>query len=774
MDTMNEASCLAACLGKLDCAKPEQASAIIASGIEARVHVSGGRGANIKVLKLFGQLCSTETTLLRTNGSVSGGRRSVTGRGLFAFTRRSLLDEYHALRGALSDIAKEVVAAKSQKRDLMLTTSSGWTATGVSSAMLPMIEAAAALATTRVEVAGLYVKLGGAFAGGLPPPAEAVGSVASRADTALALLEPHRRLLPWISEDIASELGLLRRLLRLRTTVGCCEPLESALLARESQRMLVNWRNRAIRRALADLPTIDREMEGIEVELFQICMNSIPDPPSPQLFRDQQFGPRCEKSTREFQHKKGLAANGIVDAVTWKELLASATEHWPRPYWGTMHPETASAASFVLQAALRAAADGNVVAASEDGRGPWAAGSLQLGPFLPPAALWLHDLWLRLCEKMSLYFDQLRKVGRQQLLTGAGVPLETAGRGHSGKTQRNSLRHASAQSEASRLVNAHTPDRGDKHLPSLLPARKTSAVDRSDGRATAEQKVDSTAFSPLGSAETPTRKAGSQDNAKAAGHPATPDRTASGGKSRPVSRNQLVWEAPSRFENRVMELCGGSASRKQLGLDPEAMSKHDDPILDGRHAFAVFFIIDANAAGLQQKREGQSMSIGKDRPQTPFGGFRCRQGGCTNPEATHATGLAQWPVVCSFPRSAAVASAVQQHMPTVAMLLMQREHEDEHYKAQSFCEPDLPAHADQQKSRLGAQGCTYWMVGVEECMTMVVLYPGRHRCACQLRDCHGHPESSAEARAGVERLASRLWLMDEMNQVTAVLVPDAA
>ena len=113
-------------------------------------------------------------------------------------------------------------------------------------------------------------------------------------------------------------------------------------------------------------------------------------------------------------------------------------------------------------------------------------------------------------------------------------------------------------------------------------------------------------------------------------------------------------------------------------------------------------------------------------------------------------------------------------MPTLAMLLMQREHKDEHYIAQSFCEPDLPAHADQQKSRGGVRGCTYWMVGVEECMTMVVLYPGRHRCGCQRRECHGTPDSSAEAREGVGRLASRLWLMAEMDQSTATLVPDAA
>lgn len=60
---------------------------------------------------------------------------------------------------------------------------------------------------------------------------------------------------------------------------------------------------------------------------------------------------------------------------------------------------------------------------------------------------------------------------------------------------------------------------------------------------------------------------------------------------------------------------------------------------------------------------------------------------------------------------------------------------------------------------------------------MVVLYPGRHRCDarhCGHKDCHGHPEASAEAREGVELLASRLWLMPEMTQVTAALVPDAA
>lgn len=111
-------------------------------------------------------------------------------------------------------------------------------------------------------------------------------------------------------------------------------------------------------------------------------------------------------------------------------------------------------------------------------------------------------------------------------------------------------------------------------------------------------------------------------------------------------------------------------------------------------------------------------------------------------------------------------------MPTIAMLLMQRE--QQHYTVESFCEPDLPAHTDQQKSKWGARGCTYWMVGVEECMTMVVLYPGRYRCACGANDCHGNSELSAEACERVGKLASRLWLMAEMNQATTALVPDGA
>eukprot|EP01046_Picozoa_sp_COSAG06_P016950 COSAG06_NODE_1136_length_10570_cov_6.459555_3_plen_64_part_00 len=49
---------------------------------------------------------------------------------------------------------------------------------------------------------------------------------------------------------------------------------------------------------------------------------------------------------------------------------------------------------------LQAAANGGAPLAATGSAGPWAAGSLHIGPFLPQAALWLHDLWLRLCEKV--------------------------------------------------------------------------------------------------------------------------------------------------------------------------------------------------------------------------------------------------------------------------------------------------------------------------------------------------------------------------------------
>jgi hypothetical protein len=277
---------LVACLTKLDRAKPEQASALVVRSMESFVHTNG-RGANVKVFKLFVQLCAIEATLHKVNATSNAGQRSSSGRGLFnAFARKSLLDEYRELRSALRATINEIGTPMLGRASVAL---------GGRAATLPMLAAAASLASTRIEVAGLYAKLGGAFGGGVPPAPEAVGDIEAGVVTAAQLLEPHKQLLPRIAEDIASELGLLRRLLRLRGTLGRCEVLESTLLAHESQQILIGWRRRAIRRARQDVPPLERDAQGDYVELYQVCMNSLPTPPVPQLTRDQSFGPRCDK-----------------------------------------------------------------------------------------------------------------------------------------------------------------------------------------------------------------------------------------------------------------------------------------------------------------------------------------------------------------------------------------------------------------------------------------------------------------------------------------------
>lgn len=595
MSGVDEPSYLAACLGKLDHGEPELASALIARGAE-RLNANG-RGANTRVFKLFGQLCALETTLLRASTTLGIDRRSTSARGLFTFTRKSLLDEYQGLWAALADSAKAFAA--------------------VGSAMLPMIEAAAALVSTRTRVASHYAKLGGAFGGGLPPPMDAVDDIASSAQASAGMLEPHRLLLPQICEDIASELGLLRRLLRLRTTLGRCEPLESALLARESQRALIMWRSRAIKRALQDLPTLERDAQGVDVELFQICMNSLPDPPIPTLSRDQMFGLRCESVTRDFQMDNGLPVDGKVNVATWKELFATLTEQWPRPHWGTMHPKTASAASYVAQIASDAATHGGPVPAT-DGSGPWAAGSLQRGPFLPPAALWLHDLWLRLCEKMSLYFDEMRRLGRQHLLPAITAPLERSSSGHSNSSkhamsQPSSPQSASIRSGAPRLSTSTVPStsmagssENDDTIPSL--DRKESTADQPDGSGHRIGAVTSLpSVHPRDFAEGEAKHAaisahtlGMQDRDSPEERPGTPERT---GGLKQASRSQLVWEAPSRFEHRIMELCGGSVIPRQ-GRAQSSSSLADQE-----------WTIGAMASGLTMQAEGErGAALSTDRP----------------------------------------------------------------------------------------------------------------------------------------------------------------
>ena len=61
------------------------------------------------------------------------------------------------------------------------------------------------------------------------------------------------------------------------------------------------------------------------------------------------------------------------------------------------------------------------------------------------------------------------------------------------------------------------------------------------------------------------------------------------------------------------------------------------------------------------------------------------------------------------------------------MLLMQREQKASvlpqwQYTAESIPEPNLPI------TEGGPPGCTFWLIGVEECMTMVVL------CKCSTRN----------------------------------------
>jgi hypothetical protein len=90
-----------------------------------------------------------------------------------------------------------------------------------------------------------------------------------------------------------------------------------------------------------------------------------------------------------------------------------------------------------------------------------------------------------------------------------------------------------------------------------------------------------------------------------------------------------------------------------LGGTPEEHDSH-------RHAFAVWFVINAAGAGLpppQQQAAGQQQL-------TAFGQFVCSSGG--GDEAGDEggggwSGLGQWPLVCSFPRTPAVSAAVKRH-----------------------------------------------------------------------------------------------------------------
>eukprot|EP01047_Picozoa_sp_COSAG01_P001637 COSAG01_NODE_38_length_33931_cov_75.163632_14_plen_675_part_00 len=103
-------------------------------------------------------------------------------------------------------------------------------------------------------------------------------------------------------------------------------------------------------------------------------------------------------------------------------------------------------------------------------------------------------------------------------------------------------------------------------------------------------------------------------------------------------------------------------------------------------------------------------------------------------------GMGQWPVVGGFPRSGPVQAALEWHRPNIVSLLMERKRRltDEEGSDRSQCytlechaEPRLPCeppHVRQQRkgptSTSAAEGCTYWLVGVEEAVTLVVISRG--------------------------------------------------
>ena len=62
------------------------------------------------------------------------------------------------------------------------------------------------------------------------------------------------------------------------------------------------------------MPTLRRGSKGVAVQLLQGKL---------KIDIDGHFGPRTEKAVKEFQKKKGIAADGIVGPYTWKALLGA-------------------------------------------------------------------------------------------------------------------------------------------------------------------------------------------------------------------------------------------------------------------------------------------------------------------------------------------------------------------------------------------------------------------------------------------------------------------
>ena len=120
-------------------------------------------------------------------------------------------------------------------------------------------------------------------------------------------------------------------------------------------------------------------------------------------------------------------------------------------------------------------------------------------------------------------------------------------------------------------------------------------------------------------------------------------------------------------------------------------------------AFACCLVLNAKAAG------GQRAAADGAYPR-----FRCSQG-----QDDEVGGLGQWPLVSWFPRTAVVKSQLPRHLPNIVSFLMGRASSPEaHYS----CGSQFDRHG--QCGDSSQPGASYWLVGVEPCMTLVVLFPG--------------------------------------------------
>ena len=383
-------SLLSAVLQKLDRIKPTHAADLMRRASDSHGRQRGSARV-AEMLKLFGRLCANEATL-------SCGITTLTRRGsssLFgAFGRKTLGEQYGAVLAGLTGCVGEIEAEQAVLRRSQAVVSGA--------KCVPMLRAAAALARARIDLAALYDELSGAFASGVPPRAESVGAVAGKARPAAERLQACRSQLPRLAEEIGRELGLLETLLRLHSCLGRAEVLEATLLVHGAQQELRSWREQSVRRAIAELGAspLARDAQGEAVGLCQHCINLHTSMEMFQLNLDGAYGDRTEGRVVEYQRSIGLVADGIVGPSTWQALVRRLCMGWPRPSWASFHPDAAAAAT---AAAVAAQQSGQGEGGS---RGSWAAGErhIGLGPFLPKAAVLLHDLWLALAEKAMLYF----------------------------------------------------------------------------------------------------------------------------------------------------------------------------------------------------------------------------------------------------------------------------------------------------------------------------------------------------------------------------------